>query len=144
MVADAFGVPLDDFGTTVKEFAPAPEELFLANSGTTIARGTAAGVRWKFVGRTGGRPFYEMNVEMTVALGLGPGWRTSIDQPNWRIELDGTPNLVAEITVPPPVGPGIIELNAARAVNSVCRVVEAPTGCRSILDFPAATGSGVR
>jgi 4-hydroxy-tetrahydrodipicolinate reductase len=144
MVADAFGVPLDDFGITAKEFAPAPEDLFLANSGATISRGTAAGVRWQFVGRTGDRPFYQMNVEMTVALGLGPGWRTSVEQPNWRIELDGTPNLVAEITVPVPIGPGIIELNAARAVNSVARVVAAPTGCRSILDFPAATASGGR
>jgi 4-hydroxy-tetrahydrodipicolinate reductase len=78
---------------------------------------------------------------MTVALGLAPGWRNSVEQPNWRIELDGTPNLIAEITVPVPVGPGIIDLNAARAVNSVSRVVEAAVGCRSVLDFPAATGS---
>jgi len=56
--------------------------------------------------------------------------------------LDGTPALTAEITVGAPVGRGIIELNAARAVNSVPRVVEADLGCRSVLDFPAATGGG--
>jgi 4-hydroxy-tetrahydrodipicolinate reductase len=83
-----------------------------------------------------------MNVEMTVALGLAPGWRTTVEQPNWRIELDGTPNIIAEIAIPVPVGPGLLELNAARAVNTISRVVEAPVGCHSILDFPAVTGSG--
>jgi 4-hydroxy-tetrahydrodipicolinate reductase len=141
MVADGLGIELDEFRTSGKEVIPAPQNLFLANSGLVIEKGTVAGVRWQFTGSSAGRAYYQMNVEMTVALGLAPGWRTSIEQPNWRIELDGTPNLVAEITVPVPVGPGIIELNAARAVNSVSRVVEAPVGCRSIFDFPAATGS---
>ncbi|HMD47288.1 MAG TPA: hypothetical protein VKG43_14065 [Acidimicrobiales bacterium] len=141
MVADALGTPLDDFSFSAKELAPAPEDLVLAHSGTTVARGTAAGIRRRFTGRTRGRPFYEVNVEMTVALGLGPGWRTSPQDPNWRIEIDGTPSMAAEIGLSAPVGPGIIELNAARALNSVPRVVEAPVGCRSILDFPAATGS---
>jgi 4-hydroxy-tetrahydrodipicolinate reductase len=116
--------------------------MYLENSGLTIEKGTVAGVRWRFTGIVAGKPWYQLNVEMTVALGLAAHWRNTIAQPNWRIELDGTPNLVAEITVPVPVGPGLIELNAARAVNSVSRVVQAPTGCRSILDFPAATGSG--
>jgi hypothetical protein len=141
MVADGLGVDLEEFGITAKEVVPAPEDLHLANSGVTIEEGTVAGVRWQFTGTVAGRPFYQMHVEMTVALGLAPGWRTNVEQANWRIELDGIPDLVAEITVPVPVGPGIIALNAARAVNSVSRVVEAAVGCRSILDFPAATGS---
>ncbi|HEX3796612.1 MAG TPA: hypothetical protein VHV57_19115 [Acidimicrobiales bacterium] len=141
MVADGLGVDLEQFGISAKEVVPATGDLHLANSGVTIEKGTVAGVRWQFTGIAAGQPFYQMHVEMTVALGLAPGWRTSIEQPNWRIELDGTPDLIAEITVPVPVGPGIIELNAARAVNSVSRVVEAAVGCRSVLDFPAATGS---
>jgi hypothetical protein len=67
----------------------------------------------------------------------GVGWQ-------FTGESGGRPfsQVTVEIAVAQPVGPGIIELNAARAVNSVSRVVEAPAGCRSILDFPAATGSG--
>src|SRR6202041_1176044 len=140
MVADGLGVELENFVTSGKQVIPAPADLHLSNSGLTIEKGTAAGIRWQFTGSVAGRSFYQMNVEMTVALGLAPGWRTSVEQPNWRIELDGTPNLVAEIAVPVPVGPGIIELNGAPAVNSVTRVVEAAVGCRSVLDFPAATG----
>jgi hypothetical protein len=142
MVAGGLGMELESFTTSAKEIMPAKEDLFLTNSGLTVKKGTTAGVHWQFTGTVAGKPFYVMNVEMSVALALAPGWRTSVDQPNWRIELDGTPNLVAEVTLPGPVGPSLLELNAARAVNSVSRVVEAPVGCRSILDFPAATGSG--
>jgi 4-hydroxy-tetrahydrodipicolinate reductase len=143
MVADGLGADLDSFGISAKEVVPALDDLHLAHSGMTIEKGTVAGVRWQFTGIAAGRPFYQMHVEMTVALGLAPGWRTSVEEANWRIELDGTPDLVAEVSVPVPVGPGIIELNAARAVNSVSRVVEAAVGCRSVLDFPAATGSAI-
>jgi 2,4-diaminopentanoate dehydrogenase len=142
MVADGLGVELEGFAISAKELMPAAQDMYLENSGLTIDKGSVAGVRWQFTGFVAGKPWYQMNVEMTIALGLAAGWRSTTEQPNWRIELDGTPNLVAEITVPAPVGPGILELNAARAVNSVSRVVEAPVGCRSILDFPAATGSG--
>ncbi|MDQ1430768.1 MAG: hypothetical protein QOF40_1370 [Actinomycetota bacterium] len=144
MVADALGVTLDHFGISAKELVAAPEDLHLSPSGAVIRAGTAAGVRWEFTGRTAERAFYRMTVEMTVALGLAPGWRTSTEDANWRIELDGNPGLVAELAIAGPSGPGIIELNAARAVNSVSRVVEAPAGCRSILDFPAAVGSTAR
>jgi hypothetical protein len=141
MLADAFGVVVDDFAVTSVELAPAPRDLPLPQSGITIRQGAVAGIRWLFTGHARGKPFYQVNVEMTVALGLGPGWRKALDEPNWRIELDGTPSLMAEVTVPPPIGPGIIELNAARAVNAVPRVVEAPAGCRSILDFATVTAS---
>jgi len=143
MVASGLGVPLDSFSITAKEFAAAPEFIHLEPSGLTIPAGSAAGIRWTFLGITGDRPFYEMNVEMTVGLNLGPGWRTSPVQPNWRIEIDGTPSLVAEITLPAPIGPSIIELNAARAVNMVPRVVAAPVGCQSILEMPVVVGSGI-
>ena len=143
MVASGLGVTLDTFSISSKEFAAAPEYIHLEPSGLTIATGSAAGIRWTFTGTTEGRTFYEMHVEMTVALNLGPGWRSTLEDPNWRVEIDGTPPIVAEITVPAPVGPGIIELNAARAINMVPRVVEAPAGCRSILEIPGAVGSGV-
>jgi 4-hydroxy-tetrahydrodipicolinate reductase len=141
MVADALGVTLDRFGISAKLLVPAPEDLHLSPSGAVVRAGTAAGVRWEFTGHAAERAFYRMTVEMTVALGLAPGWRANVEDPNWRIELDGNPGLVAELAIAGPIGPGIIELNAARAVNSVSRVVEAPVGCRSILEFPAAVGS---
>jgi 4-hydroxy-tetrahydrodipicolinate reductase len=141
MVAAGLGVTLDDYGMSAAEYAPAPEDLFLPESGLTISKGTAVGVHWQFTGSAGGRPFYQMNVEMTAALGLGSGWRATDDEPNWRIEIAGTPDLVTEITMPDPDGDAILLLNAARAANAVSSVVEAPAGVRTVLDMPAPTGS---
>jgi hypothetical protein len=141
LVADGLGLTLDDFELSRAEYAPSTDDLYLPASGVTIARGTAAGVRWQFTGYSNGASFYQMNVEMTVALALGPGWRVDVGTPNWRIEIDGTPSLVTEITLPDPEGSAILLLNAARAINSVSRLVEAPVGFRTILDFPAPTGS---
>jgi hypothetical protein len=49
--------------------------------------------------------------------------------------------LITEIPMPDPVGSAILLLNAARAVNAVPRLVEAPAGCRTVLDMPAPAGS---
>jgi 4-hydroxy-tetrahydrodipicolinate reductase len=144
MVADGLGLPLDDFVVSHREFAPAPDDLFLPNSAYTVRKGTVAGVHWQFSGLTGGRAFYQVNVEMTVALALGEGWRTNADDPNWRIEIDGTPSLVCDLSLAEPVGTGIVRLNAARAINAVPRIIEAPVGCRSVLDMPAPTGNCAR
>jgi 4-hydroxy-tetrahydrodipicolinate reductase len=141
MVAAGLGVTLDEYGMSAAEYAAAPEDLFLAESGLTISKGSAAGVHWQFTGSADGRPFYQMNVEMTAALGLGTGWRVSEDEPNWRIEILGTPDLITEITMPDPGGDAILLLNAARAANAVSSVVEAPAGVRTTLDMPAPTGS---
>jgi hypothetical protein len=66
-----------------------------------------------------------------IAADCGPGrWRES-------------PSLVCEIKPVTEGGFGqtTAELNAARAVNLVPRIVAAEPGCRSVLDFPAAVGS---
>jgi 4-hydroxy-tetrahydrodipicolinate reductase len=144
MVADGLGLPLDELVVSHRELAPAPEDLFLPSSGYTVRKGTVAGVRWRYSGLSGGQEFYQVNIEMTVALNLRKGWRTSEAEPNWRIEIDGTPSLACDLSLGEPVGRGIVELNAARAVNAVPRIVEAPVGCRSILDMPAPTGNGLR
>jgi hypothetical protein len=61
----------------------------------------------------------------------------------WRVQIDGTPSLLCEIKPVTEGGFGqtTAELNAARAVNLVPRIVAAEPGCRSVLDFPAAVGS---
>jgi 4-hydroxy-tetrahydrodipicolinate reductase len=144
MVADGLGLPFDDLVVSHRELAPAPADLYLEASGYTVRKGTVAGVHWQFNGLSGGRAFYQVNVEMTVALNLGAGWRADAAEPNWRIEIDGTPSLQCDLSLRDPIGSGIVALNAARAVNAVPRIVEAPVGCRSILDMPAPSGGGAR
>lgn len=142
MVADGLGVALDEVRITNKEFGLSPEDMMLEASGLSIPAGTPAGVRWTFTAYSGGKPFLRIVNEQTARLGLGPDWRQALDEPNWRVEVEGSPNLRCEFAASE--GSDGVDaaaaLNAARAVNFVPRVVEAAPGCRSILDLPAPRG----
>lgn len=145
MVADGLGVALDDLRLTKKEFAAAESDLHLMPSGLRIAAGTIAGARWTFTGYTAGRPFYQLTNEQTAAVGLAPGWRETLEQAQWRVEIDGTPSIAVEFTSSAGAGfgKGTVELNAARAVNVIPSLVAAPVGCRSVLDLPFVRGTHV-
>jgi hypothetical protein len=146
MVADGLGVPLDELRLTRKEYAAAPADLDLMPSGLHIAAGSVAGARWAFTGYSRGEPFYQLVNEQTAAAGLGPGWRATAEQPQWRVEIDGTPSVTVEFTttaVDGGFGRPTVELNAARAVNFVPVLVAAPPGCRSLLDLPLVRGTSV-
>jgi 2,4-diaminopentanoate dehydrogenase len=142
MIADAVGFDMGAVELTSKQFVAARCEIMLPN-GLRIPEGTTAGVRWEFVARTGaGETFFTLTKEQVAVPGLGPTWRASAAEPQWRVEIDGAPSLVCEIR---PVSEGgfgqtTAELNAARAVNLVPSIVAAEPGCRSILDFAAAVG----
>jgi hypothetical protein len=146
MVADGLGMPLDDFRILNKEYAPSPEDLELHPSGLKIPKGTPAGVRTAFAAYSGGRAFLQIVNEQTAHLGLGPGWRQTADEPNWRVEVDGSPNLRCDIAAT--AGNDGVDhaaaLNAARSLNFVPRVVEARPGCLSVLDLPAPRTTGFR
>lgn len=139
MVADGLGLELDDVKITNKEYALAPEDMVLEASGLHIPAGTPAGVRWTFTAYSDGRPFLEIVNEQVARLALGPNWRQRADEPNWRVEIDGSPRICCELSAQPGVDgtDHAAALNAARAVNFVPGVVAAAPGCRSILDLPA-------
>jgi hypothetical protein len=139
MVADGLGLELDDVKITNKEYALAPEDMVLEASGLHIPAGTPAGVRWTFTAYSGGRPFLEIVNEQVARLGLGPDWRQRADEPNWRVEIEGSPRICCEISAQPGEDgtDHSAALNAARAINFVPGIVAAAPGCRSILDLPA-------
>jgi hypothetical protein len=142
MVATALGFDFGSVRLTGKQFAAADRDLILAN-GLEIPAGTAAGVRWEFTGyTTSAEPFYQLTKEQVAAVGLGPSWRASADAPLWRVEIDGAPSLVCEVSTVSDGGFGeaTAEANAARAVNLIPQIVAAAPGCLSLLDIPAPTG----
>jgi 4-hydroxy-tetrahydrodipicolinate reductase len=143
MIADAVGFEFAAVELTAKQFAAAPRDITLPN-GMCIPKGTTAGVRWEFTGATSsGEHFYSLTKEQVAVAGLGPTWRASADEPQWRVEIEGTPSLRCEVTPMADGGFGetTAELNAARAVNLVPRIVAAEPGCRSVLDFAAPVGT---
>lgn len=145
MIADAIGLDFGGLELTSKDYAPAPHDLQLP-SGLSIAAGTAAGVRWIFTGYSAaGDQFYTLTKEQVAVCGLGPTWRQSGDAPQWRVEIDGCPSLVCDLSTVSRDGFGqaTADLNAARAVNLVASIVAAAPGCRSVRDFAAPTGTAL-
>ncbi len=144
MVADGLGIAWEDVRLERFEQALAPEDYVLPASGLEVREGMVAGVRWTFVARAdGGQDFYRLVNEQSTRLDHGDDWRKTYDEPAWRVEIDGDPPIVCTFGWPEgtPPGKACHELNAARAMNIVPRLIEARPGGVSVLDFPAATAS---
>ncbi|MCB2049691.1 MAG: hypothetical protein KDE32_15930 [Novosphingobium sp.] len=140
MVADGLGIEFEGIRMEKFEQVLAPEDYVLPASGLEIRKGMVAGVRWTFIAQaSGGRDFYWLVNEQSTRLDHGEGWRTNFDDPAWRVEIDGDPSIVSTFGWPSGTAPGKAchELNAARAMNIVPRLIEAKPGGVSVLDFPA-------
>jgi hypothetical protein len=143
IVAQGLGIPYDGTKLTKKEFGAATEDMVLQPSGLEIKKGTIAGARWTLTSYSNGKPFYELVNEQSAVLGLGPDWRHSPDDPNWRVVISGSPDVEIQLGLPGSHdGPDhVAALNAARAVALLPRVAAVPkTGWVTVLDLPAAVG----
>jgi hypothetical protein len=138
--ADAFGLKLSDFQLTNYEVAAAPHDITMPGSGVVVCGGNLAASRFEYTGFVDGQPWHTVEMEFTAVLGLGPQWRSSPEEPEFTVEVDGDP--------PQRVTWGcggilnLIRLNAARMVNLIRPVVAAEPGCRTILQLPCG-GAGV-
>ncbi|MFC3173699.1 hypothetical protein ACFOD9_05485 [Novosphingobium bradum] len=147
MVADGLGLQWEDVRLESHELALAPEDYVLPASGLEIKKGMVAGVRWTWYARAnGGRDFYRLVNEQSTRLDHGDDWRKTYDDPAWRVEIDGDPPIVCTFGWPSGTAPGKAchDLNAARAMAIVPRLIEARPGGVSVLDFPApVAGDGL-
>lgn len=147
LVARGMGLEWEKAWVEKVEYAVAPEDYVLEPSGLEIRKGMAAGVRWTMVATaSGGQEFYRFVNEQSTRLDHGPDWRTSYDEPAWRVEIDGDPPIVATLGWPSGTAPGKAchDLNVARAMNILPSVIEAKPGTVSVLDFPApGAGDGL-
>jgi 4-hydroxy-tetrahydrodipicolinate reductase len=147
MIATAMGFECTDLLLSEKRVALAPHAVTLPTSGLHIAAGHVAALQWTFSGFAGDHEFLTITNEQSAMLGLGPGWRENHEEPPWRVEIDGSPPIVATFGWPDGVAPATANalLNTARAMNTIPRLVAAPPGCVSVLDFPAVVaGDGLR
>jgi hypothetical protein len=139
MVADGLGVELTSWSESEKRVALAESRITLSPSGLVIEPGQVAGVEWTYTACSGDQEFFKLTNQQTAALNLGPGWRETHDMPNWRVEIDGEPSIIAHFAWPSDAHPGESThlLNVSRAMNTIPRVVAAAPGAVSVLDFPA-------
>ncbi|MGA8369349.1 MAG: hypothetical protein WB765_04405, partial [Acidimicrobiales bacterium] len=142
----AMGFECTDLELVEKRTALAPRDVVLPASGLQVKKGTVAGAEWQFAGFSRERRFLIITNQQTAMLGLGEGWREDHDEPPWRVEIDGQPPIVATFGWPAGSDPAQSNalLNASRAMNVIPRLVEAPSGCVTVLDFPApVAGDGL-
>jgi 4-hydroxy-tetrahydrodipicolinate reductase len=146
MIAKGMGLRWESAELVKVDYGFAPHRTVLEASGTVIEQGTVAGVRWTLAARANGREFYRLVNEQTAMLGLGEDWRQTLEAPAWRVEIDGDPPIVSTFGWGADAEPGRAntQLNAARAVNMLPRVINARPGLLTVLDFPAAVaGDGL-
>lgn len=143
MVAAALQIPFTQLRTTEKITGIAAKTATLPGSGLTIEAGTVGGVRWTWVAYSEDRPFLTIVNEQTAVFGLGEGWRSDDAEPAWTVELDASPPLIATLSWPQGQSAAACnaQLNAARAINMIDAVIDAPPGCLSVLDLPMITSS---
>jgi hypothetical protein len=126
------------------DVVPAPETFTITTCGLEIPEGTVAGFRYVITSFIDDEPWAVIEVEHVSRLGLGTGWRQSVDEPEFDVRISGRPTLhmtfgtiadddSAEATM------GLVELNAARMVNLIPAVVEADPGAKTFAELPIIT-----
>jgi 4-hydroxy-tetrahydrodipicolinate reductase len=143
-IAAGLGLELDGIEDMyVRE--PAPEDIEIAAG--TIAKGTAAGLRFEVIGLVGGAPVIVLEHVTRLREDLYPEWPQPA-QPggNSRIEITGEPSYAVDVCLGSPNGDhnhaGLVA-TAMRLVNAIPAVVAAPAGIRTTIDLPLVTGKGL-
>jgi len=113
------------------------------------ARVRFRGSRFEFTGIVDGKPWLVHEFELVHSYDIGRGYRESPDDPEFTVEVTGTPSLRLELKTLGGVdsSENVLEINAQRVVNMVPHIVAAEPGCRSILDMKliaAGHGAGPR
>jgi 4-hydroxy-tetrahydrodipicolinate reductase len=145
MIADGLGVECTDCVLAEKRTVVADDDIVLPASGLVIGRGQVAGIEWTWSATSGDHEYLKVTNQQTAALRLGPGWRETHEEPPWRVEIDGEPSIITTFGWPEgaPPGESTSLLNVSRAMNTIPRLVAAPPGAVSVLDFPAPAAAGL-
>lgn len=152
-MADTLGAigPSATWSTALSNYesVAAPEVLALSPSGLVVAPGTVAGYRYEITSSIDGEPWATTEVEHTVETGLGPQWRSSLDEHEWTVRVSGRPPL--EMSFGPVLAEGstdraegLLRLNSARMVNLVPAVVAAGPGVKSFAELPVISSAATR
>jgi hypothetical protein len=143
-LAAGLGIDLDEVSETyVRE--PAPEDFDIASG--HIAKGTAAALRFEVRGIKDGKVAVVLEHVTRLRDDLHPEWPQPAQKGgSYRIEITGEPSYAVDLCLSSPNGDhnhaGLVA-TAARVVNAIPAVVQAPSGIRTTLDLPLITGKGL-
>ncbi|MFB9835213.1 NAD(P)H-dependent amine dehydrogenase family protein [Actinoallomurus acaciae] len=123
---------------------PAPE-TFEIDAGT-VAKGTAAALRFELRGMRAGRPVIVLEHVTRLRDDLAPDWPRPAGHGCYRVEVTGEPNYTVDLRLLGTNGDhntAGLKATAMRLVNAVPAVIGAPPGLLTALDLPLVTGRGL-
>ena len=144
MIADTLGFELDEIRERV-ERSPSPRDLEVACG--TIPAGTSGAIRIEAIGVVEGKEVIVIEHINRMARDVAPDWPIGERDHEYRIEIEGTPNIHCELShsVADPEaagaggmagGAGGMVATAMRVVNAIPFVVAADPGLVHALDLP--------
>ena len=143
LVADSLGVEVDDIVLAADTVLS--EHDYVSQGGLKVPAGAVAGMQWSLTGVVAGQPRIVATHVARVGAGVAPEWPQIGEKGGYRVEIDGNPPLRAELPLGLPGGTGTclgdaVVMTAARCVNAIQGVVEAPAGYRLLTDLPIFGG----
>jgi hypothetical protein len=141
LLAEGLGVRLDEI-REVHERRPAVTAIRVC--GRTVEPGTMAALRFEVQGIVGGRPALVVEHVTRLDDALAPEWPTG--RGSYRVLVTGSPGMRCEFEFWDEHGDhavGGVVLTAARIVNAIPAVCDAPPGLLSALDLGLITGRGL-
>ncbi|TDE25176.1 diacylglycerol kinase [Actinomadura sp. 6K520] len=142
-IAAGLGVELDEVAEWHTRL-PAPETF--AVSAGTIAKGTAAALRFEVRGMRGGEAVVVLEHVTRLRDDLAPDWPQPAGAGCYRVEVRGEPNYTVDLRLLGTDGDhntAGLKATAMRLVNAVPAVVQAPPGLLTALDLPLIPGRGL-
>ncbi len=140
MLADGLGVTLDEI-REVHERRAASRTLELSVG--TVHKGTTAGLRFELQGMIGGEPRIVVEHVTRLHPDVAPDWPNSQTGDSYRILVDGSPSIRAEIAFrgagDDPNAGGCLA-TGMRAIQAIPAVCAAPPGLLTPFDLPLIPG----
>jgi 4-hydroxy-tetrahydrodipicolinate reductase len=140
MLADGLGVTLDEI-REVHERRAASRTLELPVG--TVRQGTTAGLRFELQGMVGGEPRIVVEHVTRLHPEVAPDWPNSQTGDSYRILIDGSPSIRAEIAFrgagDDPNAGGCLA-TGMRAIQAIPAVCAAPPGLLTPFDLPLIPG----
>jgi 2,4-diaminopentanoate dehydrogenase len=143
LVAESLGVAVDDI--VLETDTVTAEADYVSAGGLEVPTGAVAGMKWSLTGLVAGEPRIVATHVARVGAGVAPEWPQIGEKGGYRVEVDGTPPLRAELPLGLPGGTGTclgdaVVMTAARCVNAVSAVVDSPPGYRLLTQMPVFGG----
>jgi 4-hydroxy-tetrahydrodipicolinate reductase len=142
-IAEALGVEVEEI-KEVSERQPAPERFSIPAG--TVEAGTTAALRFEVQGIVDGRPAIVVEHVTRLRDDLAPEWPQPVAGGCYRIVIDGYPRMQVDVQLygedDDHNDAGLVA-TAARVLNAIPAVVDAPPGLLSALDIPVAACRGV-